>query len=144
MNLTSFLQENKIDNEKSFGLFVNQRRNELGISISEFEKLTKIPCFFLEEIESGERSAPLNYLPIYQQILEIPDNEADMLLDLAYCTIKNHPDINDYVLNSPKLREFLRLANEQNLPDETLQQLILLMQKNKLNQTLTAEEEPCL
>ena len=132
MNLTNFLKAHNINNETTFGSFVSQRREELGVSLSTFEELTKIPTQFLIEIENGSREAPLSYLKDYQQILDISDKEYKLFLDIAYCTRKNHPDINDFVNNSPKIREFLRLAISKNISEEKISQLISNLKNNNL------------
>lgn len=139
MNLKEFLRKHPATDNKGFGLFVKQRREELGISLDEFEELSEIYKPFLIDIENCQREAPLNYLGVYQYILQIPNTEADLFLDLAYCSRLNHPDINQYLSRTPKARELLRLAISKDFSDEEFSNILSTIAKN--NKTEDAELE---
>ena len=132
MKIKEFLKENPANSELSFGLFVKQRRKELNITLKEFAEMSGISIAYLCDVENGQRYAPFNHLNAYQNILQIDKDDSDLFLDLAYCTKHSHPDINEYVLQNPKLREFLRLAKHNNLSDEELTNLIYMI-KPELN-----------
>jgi len=131
MNIKEFLKENPANSDKRFGMFVEQRRLELGITLREFSELSDISTTYLFDIEKGQRFAPINYLDVYGKILQINEDENDLFLDLAYCTRKNHPDINEYLNNHPNARKFLRIAKRKNLSDEELSKLILSINHEK-------------
>lgn len=131
MNIKDFLIKHPPIDDKVFGMFVEQRRNELGITLRQFAEETGISTTFLFDIEKGHRYAPINYLDSYQKILRISDSDYELFLDLAYCTRHNHPDINKYLSTTPKAREFLRIAKRKNLSDEELSSLILSLKNNK-------------
>ena len=141
MNLREFLKKHPANDNKGFGIFVKQRREELGISLDEFEELSEIYKPFLIDIENCQREAPLNYLEVYQEILQIPNEDADLLLDLAYCSRLNHPDINQYLAKTPKARELLRYAISENFSDEEFANILSTVIKN--NQTEDVEHENC-
>ena len=103
MNVKEFLKENPANSDKKFGMFVEQRRLELGITLREFSELSEISTTYLFDIEKGQRFAPINYLDVYGKILQINQDEIDLFLDLAYCTRHNHPDINDYIMQNPNV-----------------------------------------
>ena len=140
MNIREFLKTTPANNETAFGKFVKQRREVLGLTLRDFEDLSKISKAYLCDIENGQRYAPLNYLDIYSEILKINKEDNDLFLDLAYSTRGIHPDINEYLNETPKAREFLRIAKRLNLSDKELSNIILSLPKAK--QTNNYEEEP--
>ena len=141
MNLKEFLKLNPPNNDKGFGVFVKQRREELGLTLKDFADLSGISTPYLCDIENGERYAPLNYLDVYQEILQLPQADTELFLDLAYCTRHNHPDINNYLNDHPKAREFLRIAKRKNLSDKDLTDLILSVKDLKNAEITIMEEE---
>ncbi len=142
MNIRDFLKLHPAVDDKGFGQFVEQRRLELGITLREFAEMSTISTTYLFDIEKGQRYAPLNYLDVYSEILKINKEDNDLFLDLAYSTRKNHPDINEYICQTPKAREFLRLAKRLNLSDEELSSIILSLPKANQKPVIYEEEEP--
>ena len=108
MDLTQFLKSQPANSKYVFGAFVKNRREELGISLEQFEDVTRIPTFYLEEIEAGERQAPFQLLDSYKEILQIKESEIYDFEDLAFCTIEHHPDIDTFLLSSPEARKLVR------------------------------------
>ena len=108
MDLQQFLEFHPADNNKVFGAFVRHRREELGLNLKALEDATRIPSFYLEQIEDGERSAPFQLLDSFKSVLQIKESEVYDFEDLAFCTTNQHPDINEFLVKQPELRKIIR------------------------------------
>ena len=58
MNLKDFIADNKAFDERTFGKFVRQRREELGKTVRGFAAELNITPAYLSDIEKGNRAAP--------------------------------------------------------------------------------------
>ena len=77
MNLKQFLQKNnKIDNH-TFGKFISQRREELGLTQRELATKLEISNTYMWDIENGHRSPPAKLISQLKEILKINIDETD-------------------------------------------------------------------
>ncbi|MBQ8792664.1 MAG: helix-turn-helix domain-containing protein, partial [Clostridia bacterium] len=64
-------------NKDKFGIYVKNRRKELGLTIKDFaEKLNLSPAYICD-IENGKRLAPLGCLDKIVSTLKIEENEVN-------------------------------------------------------------------
>ena len=74
-----FIQQNKPEDKHTFGHYVRQRREELGISVRRMAAELGITPVYLSDIEKGNRYAPKTYMDRMMQLLAVPE-EADCCL----------------------------------------------------------------
>ncbi len=120
MNIIDFVKENTESNEKAFGIFIRQRREELGLSIRGLSAQIGITPVYLSDIEKGNRKAPSKYLEAMAAALGLnSEDEKREFMDLASANRWNrYEDINPYLGEKPLARVALRRAMEVNLSDE--------------------------
>ena len=111
----------------SFGAFLRERREELGLSVRELAKNLGISAVYLSDIERGNRNAPSNddLLNKLMKYLDIPESEKEYFTDLAAATRDFvFPDINLYLGREYKARYAMRYARDLNMDDKFWTQII--------------------
>ena len=104
----------------TFGEFVKDKRQKLGITLRAFADALHIAPSYMSDIEKGKRNAPTqDILENMSQILKLNDEDKNTLFDLA-ANSKNEiaQDLTTYVSENPKVRVALRRAKELNLGDD--------------------------
>lgn len=125
MNIKNFIESNPNLDERSFGMFIRQRREELGKTVRGFAAELEITPAYLSDIEKGNRYAPRNYLDKLKTALRITADEEQDFEDLAAVTRGNSfTDINPYLGQTPLARVALRKARDLKLSDEEWQKFI--------------------
>ena len=125
MTLKDFLFHDRVQDERSFGRFVRQRREELGKSVRGFSQEIGITAVYLSDIERGNRYAPKAYLEALRTGLQIPEEDKCAFEDLASASRGfRYEDINPYLGMQPLARVALRKARDLNIPDEKWQEFI--------------------
>ncbi|MBQ8615060.1 MAG: helix-turn-helix transcriptional regulator [Clostridia bacterium] len=123
MNLKEFLQNTKRRDKHTFGEFIAQRREEIGLTQREFASKLEISNTYLWDIENGHRSAPAKLLRKMKELLNInisKENEKDFE-DLLYLTSNEcAPDLIQYMLASKEARQAIRLAIEKDMSGSDL------------------------
>lgn len=123
MNLKEFLQKTKRRDKNTFGDFIMQRREELGLTQRECASKLEISTTYLWDIENGHRSAPGKLLNKMKELLKInisKENEKDFE-DLLYLTSNEcAPDLIQYMLASKEARQAIRLAIEKDMSGSEL------------------------
>ena len=119
--------DKNISNRDKFGVYLRERRLELGMSLRYFSGLLSLTPAYISDIESGNRLAPIKSLEKIIDILKIEKEDINAFYDLAGCTHGNWQDINEYLVKTPNARKFLRLAKDKNLSDEELSTIIYNM-----------------
>lgn len=132
MKPSDIVFDDNIDNRDKFGVYLRERRLELGMSVRYFAGLLGVSPTYISDIERGNRTAPTNfYLKQIIKLLEVNDEEIEYLYDLAGCTHLNWPEINDYLKDKPYARRALRVVRDKGLTEE----LLLILDKfNKDNE----------
>lgn len=129
MTLKDFLLTNSKIDRFSFGIFVRQRREELGMSVRTLAGELELTPAYISDIEKGNRSAPKSKFDELRILLAIPDSDATDFADLASATRGNqYEDINPYLGKQPLARVALRKARDYNISDEQWQSFIEQMQ----------------
>lgn len=119
--------DKNISNRDKFGVYLRERRLELGMSLRYFSGLLGLTPAYISDIESGNRLAPIKSLEKIIDILKIEKEDINAFYDLAGCTHGNWQDINEYLAKTPNARKVLRLAKDKNLSDEELSTMIYNM-----------------
>ena len=125
MDLKEYLQQNTADDKLSFGRFVRQRREELGLTVRGFAQDLGITAAYLSDIEKGNRYAPKAFLEKLRVGLRIPAEDMRDFEDLASATRGfQYEDINPYLGKQPLARVALRKARDLNISPEEWQAFI--------------------
>jgi transcriptional regulator with XRE-family HTH domain len=118
VNLKEIMVSPGVD-ERTFGQFVRQCREEKGYSVRAFAKILGCSAAYLSDIEKGNRYAPKKYLDKIFEVLDLPETDRQDFEDLAGATRGFlYEDINSYMGQQPLARVALRTAMEENASDE--------------------------
>lgn len=114
----------------TFGKCIRARREELGRSVREMAKAIQMSPIYLSDIERGLRVAPIgntrgiDYMENLIRELSITDSEILAFKAMAEVTKGQYVDITSYLSKTPIARVALRLADENDIPDEEWQKFI--------------------
>ena len=140
MKPSDILFDNKYSNTKKLGIYVKNRRNELGLTIKDFAEKSNLSPAYICDIENGKRTAPLNYIQRSIDILKIEKNEINYFYDLAGLAHTNWKDLNEYFNKTPNARKFLRISKNLGLTDNEIAEIILSHKKINHTETDTQRE----
>lgn len=118
----------------TFGKCIRQQREENGMSLRSVASNIGISASYLSEIEKGYRYAPISNIDIIYRLLKvlnIPEEQTEFVLDMAYSTHGCHKDIVNYLSECEKARKFIRCACELELSDDDWNSLLEQLKKNK-------------
>ena len=134
MKPSEIVFDDSISNRDKFGVYLKERRMELGMSVRYVAGLIGVTPAYVSDIERGNRVAPLNYLVKLIDVLKLKDDELDDFYDLAGCSHSNWADINDYLKDNPNARRAIRLARDRGLTEELYDWInkIILEEGNKI------------
>lgn len=116
--------------KETFGKCIRERREELGIPAKVLASRIGMSPVYLSDIECGKRRAPtgansgVDYLANMVRELQIADDEVHAFYTMAEATYGRYANINSYLSKTPIARLALRLADEENIPDEQWQEFI--------------------
>ncbi len=125
MDIKTFLTENPDLDERSFGQFIRQRREELGKTVRGFAAEIDITPAYLSDIEKGNRYAPKNYLEKLKEVLKISEADEQEFEDLASVSRgSSFEDINCYLGKTRMARVALRRARDSQISNEEWEKFI--------------------
>ena len=125
MDIKLFLSENPNLDERSFGQFIRQRREELGKTVRGFAAELDITPAYLSDIEKGNRYAPKNYLDKLKEVLKISEDDEQEFEDLASVSRgSSFEDINCYLGKTRMARVSLRRARDSQISDDEWEKFI--------------------
>lgn len=130
MKASKILMNSQIPNKDKFGIYLKSRRRELELSIRDFATKLNISAAYACDIENGKKAVTKNFAEKAVQALKVEETDIPYFYDLSGIAASNWPDINEYLAKTPKAREFLRLAKQNNLSDKEISQLILSINQN--------------
>ena len=131
MNVREFLENNPVQDEKTFGIFLRQRREELGLTLREVASELEVTAAYLSDIEKGNRRAPINYIGELCEVLKILETERLLFEDLANVTHKMAcPDMEPYLRNKEIARVALRKARDRDISDEKWAEILKLIDES--------------
>ena len=129
MTLNEFLLTTTEIDRFSFGKFVRQRREELGMSVRSLAAELELTPAYISDIEKGNRSAPKSKFDELRNLLMVSEEDATDFADLASATRGNqYEDINPYLGKQPLARVALRKARDYNISDDQWKSFIEQMQ----------------
>lgn len=116
-------------NKNTFGKCIRRQREEKALSLRKVALAIGVSAAYLSDIEKGNRYAPIskNNLVIINKllkVLDIPEDQKEFVIDMAYATHGCHKDIVDYLSEEEKARKFMRNAIEAQLSDTDWDELI--------------------
>lgn len=118
MKLKEIMMSNTVD-EKTFGKFVRDCREEKGYSVRLFAKLLGCSAAYLSDIEKGNRYAPKNYMDKIFEVLGLPEEDRQDFEDLAGATRGfQFEDINQFFGEQPLARVAMRKAMQEKPSNE--------------------------
>lgn len=130
MNPREYLEKNPIIDDRAFGRFVRQRREELRKTIRGFAEEIGIAPAYLVDIEKGNRYAPKNKLEALVKALEIPEAERMEYDDMAATTRGNLcEDVQPYLGAHIAARMALRKARDLGCSEEDWMEVIASLER---------------
>lgn len=131
MNVRDFLANNPDQDERTFGIFLRQRREELGLTLRGLAGKLQVTAAYLSDIEKGNRRAPKNYMGALGIALEISEDERLLFEDLANVTHKMAcPDMEPYLRNKEIARVALRKARDRDISDEKWAEILRIIDES--------------
>ena len=128
MDLTEFMKLQSVRDERTFGKFVRQRRNELGVSLRDFAAQLGMTAAYLSDIEKGNRNPPVKFAGKMRGLLRISEEEYAAFDDLVYSSRdSSFRDLKPYFESSSMARAAMRKARDVNLSDEKWAEIIRSM-----------------
>lgn len=126
----------------TFGKCIRQQREEMGLSLRTVASNIGISAAYLSDIEKGNRYAPIsnNNLDTFNKlltVLQIPEEQAKYVKDMAYSTHGCHKDIVNYLSECEKARLFMRYACESELADDDWDDLLKQLDEKGKRKSLT-------
>ncbi len=117
--------------QESFGVLIRKLRIKKAIGQRELANRIGVAPSYLNDIEKNKRTAPKKEL--IKKISDILEINLGLLYDLAGSS-KNKiaPDIEEYILDNPKISSLLRTIKESKISNEEIEQL-----ENKFNKSNT-------
>ena len=131
MNVRDFLVKHPAQDERTFGIFLRQRREELGLTLRELASKIQVTAAYLSDIEKGNRRAPINYIGELGIALGIMGDERLLFEDLANVTHKMAcPDMEPYLRNKEIARVALRMARDRDISDEKWAEILRIIDES--------------
>ncbi|MCP1638575.1 transcriptional regulator with XRE-family HTH domain [Streptococcus gallinaceus] len=118
-----------MDQNITFGKFVEIKRKELKITLRGLASELEIAPAYMSDIEKGRRYPPEKKLEDIARILHLTLEEKDYLFDLAALEKENtvSSDLPEYIMERDVVRVALRRARDRNLSDEGWQDILNLI-----------------
>ena len=113
--------------EQTFGSFVREKRQSIGLSLRTLAAKLDLSPVYLSNIENDRRPAPTRaYLERLEQELHLSKAETEQMLDLAAKSQNNRvsADLPDYIMDREIVRAALRTAREADATDQEWQDFI--------------------
>ena len=113
--------------EQTFGSFVREKRQSIGLSLRTLAVKLDLSPVYLSNIENDRRPAPTRaYLERLEQELHLNKAETEQMLDLAAKSQNNRvsADLPDYIMDREIVRAALRTAREADATDQEWQDFI--------------------
>ncbi len=121
-------------NDKTFGIAIMERRQQLGLTLRNVAESIGVSAPFLSDVEKGRRAAPFSDATddkrIYklQEILKLNDSQKLTFLIMAYIGYYSKRNaiclIDKYILENPNAIVFIAKAFQQQWDDNDWQQKV--------------------
>lgn len=124
----------------TFGKCIRQQRMDKELSLRLVAGEIGVSSVFLRDVEIGNRRPPVNknieFVYKLIEVLNIPDNQVEYVLDMAYASQGCAKDLIEYLSGSEKARKFVRYARELEVSDDDWSFLLEQLRARKESQIL--------
>lgn len=129
------MSEEKVNgmNEQNFGEFLQNKREDKGITLRRMAEMLGVSAPFLSDVEKGRRnSLDMDKLTLLKQILVLSDDEYQTMLNLAGKQRKTvAPDLPEYIMDRDYVSAALRTARDLNAGEAEWQRFVEELRKRK-------------
>lgn len=129
------MSEEKVNgmNEQNFGEFLQNKREDKGITLRRMAEMLGVSAPFLSDVEKGRRnSLDMDKLTLLKQILVLSDDEYQTMLNLAGKQRKTvAPDLPEYIMDRDYVSAALRTARDLDAGEAEWQRFVEELRKRK-------------
>ena len=120
-------------NEHNFGEFLQNKRQDRGITLRRMAEMLSVSAPFLSDVEKGRRnSLDIDKLVLIRQILTLSEEEYQTMLNLAGRQRKTvAPDLPEYNMDRDFVSAALRTARDLDAGEEEWQRFVEELKKQK-------------
>lgn len=120
-------------NEHNFGEFLQNKRQDRGITLRRMAEMLSVSAPFLSDVEKGRRnSLDIDKLVLIRQILTLSEEEYQTMLNLAGRQRKTvAPDLPKYIMDRDYVSAALRTARDLDAGEEEWQRFVEELKKQK-------------
>ena len=120
-------------NEHNFGEFLQNKRQDRGITLRRMAEMLSVSASFLSDVEKGRRnSLDIDKLVLIRQILTLSEEEYQTMLNLAGRQRKTvAPDLPEYIMDRDYVSAALRTARDLDAGEEEWQRFVEELKKQK-------------
>ena len=120
-------------NEQNFGEFLQNKREDKGITLRRMAEMLGVSAPFLSDVEKGRRnSLDMDKLALLKQILNLSDDEYQTMLNLAGKQRKTvAPDLPEYIMDRDYVSAALRTARDLDAGEAEWQRFVEELRKRK-------------
>ncbi len=120
-------------NEHNFGEFLQNKRQDRGITLRRMAEMLSVSAPFLSDVEKGRRnSLDIDKLVLIRQILTLSEEEYQTMLNLAGRQRKTvAPDLPEYIMDRDYVSAALRTARDLDAGEEEWQRFVEELKKQK-------------
>lgn len=129
------MSEEKVNgmNEHNFGEFLQNKREDKGITLRRMAEMLGVSAPFLSDVEKGRRnSLDMDKLTLLKQILVLSDDEYQTMLNLAGKQRNTvAPDLPEYIMDRDYVSAALRTARDLDAGEAEWQRFVEELRKRK-------------
>jgi transcriptional regulator with XRE-family HTH domain len=122
--------------EKTFGVFLTNKRKEKGFTLREFARQVGVSPEYLCNIEKCRRAAPAqDVLARFENVLELSKEDTERMYDLAMYSKNTEnavpEDLTGFLNDNRVVLTALRTAKDFDATDEEWQEFIKMIKSNR-------------
>ena len=126
-------------NNKTFGVFLREKRREKGITLRKFAELSGLSPVYMSYMETNQRAAPRNDESLARMagLLGLNKEDEQRFFDLAAESAKSPRitgDLPDYILGNPLVTVALRTAQDTEATDTEWMEFIEKLRNRQDNE----------
>ena len=120
-------------NEHNFGEFLQNKRQDRGITLRRMAEMLSVSAPFLSDVEKGRRnSLDIDKLVLIRQILSLSEEDYQTMLNLAGRQRNTvAPDLPEYIMDRDYVSAALRTARDLDAGEEEWQRFVEELKKQK-------------
>ena len=120
-------------NEHNFGEFLQNKRQDRGITLRRMAEMLSVSAPFLSDVEKGRRnSLDIDKLVLIRQILSLSEEDYQTMLNLAGRQRNTvAPDLPEYIMDRDYVSAALRAARDLDAGEEEWQRFVEELKKQK-------------